>query len=64
MGRDSRKVSRQLRSSENINKSRSVKRKNVFNPKTAECDDSIHSTSSKKLKQNTEDDVPEDSSTY
>ncbi|XP_074099508.1 uncharacterized protein LOC141527761 [Cotesia typhae] len=63
MGRDSRKVSRELRSSEKINKSRSVKRKNVFNPKTAERDESIQSTSSKKLKQNTEDDVPEDSST-
>ncbi|XP_057339915.1 uncharacterized protein LOC130677250 isoform X1 [Microplitis mediator] len=63
MGRDSRKVSRELRSSEKIHKSRSVKRKNVFNPKTAERDESIQSTSSKKLKQNTEDDVPEDSST-
>ncbi|GBP31949.1 WD repeat-containing protein 89 [Eumeta japonica] len=39
-----------------------VKRKNVFNPKTAERDESVPRTSSKKLKQNTED-VSEDSNT-
>ncbi|XP_044579116.1 uncharacterized protein LOC123261532 [Cotesia glomerata] len=59
MGRDTRKVSREVRKSENIRKSYSKKRKNIFNPKTAERDESFWSTSSKKLKQNTENDVPE-----
>ncbi|XP_044584531.1 uncharacterized protein LOC123265017 [Cotesia glomerata] len=58
MGRDTRKVSREVRKSENIRKSYSKKRKNIFNPKTAERNESVRSTSSKKLKQNTENDVP------
>ncbi|CAD6216267.1 GSCOCG00011326001-RA-CDS, partial [Cotesia congregata] len=41
----------------------SNKRKNVFNPKTVERDEGVRSTSSKKLKKNTEDDVPESCTT-
>lgn len=63
MGRDTKKVSREVRRSENIRKSYSTKRKNVFNPKTAKRDESVRSTSSKKLKQNTENDVPKSCTT-
>lgn len=56
------KSSRELRKSLNIHKSRPKKRKNVFNPKTAETDESSFSASAKKIKEQEEISVPRDPS--
>lgn len=52
------KGSREMRKSLNIRKSRTKKRKNVFNPKTAETDESSFSASAKKFKEQEEISVP------
>lgn len=55
------KGSRDLRNVKNFRKTRSRKRKNVYNPKTVETDESSFSTSAKKIKTLNEIIVPEDS---
>lgn len=55
------KGSRDLRNVKSFRKTRPKKRKNVFNPKTAETDESSFSTSAKKIKAQNEVIVPEDS---
>lgn len=56
------KCSRELRKTSKVQKSRPRKRRNVFNPKTAETDESSFSASAKKLKMQEEILVPRDSS--
>jgi len=56
------KCSREKRKSSKVQKSRPKKRKNVFNPKTAETDESSFSASAKKLKMQEEIFVSRDSS--
>lgn len=56
------KGSRETRKSLNIRKSRIKKRKNVFNPKTAETDESSFGASAKKFKEQEEISVPRDPS--
>lgn len=56
------KSSREMRKSLNIRKSRTKKRKNVFNPKTAETDESSFSASAKKFKEQQEISVTRDPS--
>lgn len=55
------KGSRDLRITKNVRKSRPKKRKNVFNPKTVETNESSFSTLAKKMKTQNEIIVPEDS---
>ncbi|XP_067210342.1 uncharacterized protein [Linepithema humile] len=62
MPRSNAKVSREARTRTNIIKSRTKKRKCMFNPKTAEHDDAGVSTSAKKLKQQNDISVPVDNS--
>lgn len=57
---DRKKGSRELRTSNNFRKSRSRKRKNVFNPKTVEYSEESFSASAKKLKMQKEIIVPQD----
>lgn len=57
-----KKGSRGLRSEEGLRKSRTRKRKNVFNPNLAESSSESFSASAKKLKNNNELIVSEDSS--
>ena len=52
------KGSREMTKSSNVRKSRSKNRKNVFNPKTAETDESSFSASAKKFKMQEEILVP------
>jgi len=56
------KCSREKRASSKVQKSRPKKRKYVFNPKTAETDESSFSASMKKLKMQEEIFVPRNSS--
>lgn len=56
------KSSRELRKSTKVYKSRAKKRKNVFNPKTAETDESSFSASAKKMRMQEEILVPRDPS--
>ncbi|KYM96705.1 hypothetical protein ALC62_00134 [Cyphomyrmex costatus] len=56
------KGSRELRESSGFRKSRPKKRKNVFNPKTAETSETSFSTSAKKLHLEEKIDVPRDTS--
>lgn len=60
---DEHKFSRVKRKSERVQKSRPKKRRNVFNPKTAETEQSSFSASSKKFQQQEEIFVPRDPST-
>lgn len=53
-----RKVTREVRAVERVFKTRNRKRKQVFNPKTADADDGGASTSAKKLKVTDEYHVP------
>ena len=53
-----KKVTREVRKSRTIYKSRYKKRKQSFNPKTAETDDGGASTSARKLKSQDEYHVP------
>lgn len=59
---DRKKGSRRSRSEEDFRKLRPKKRKNVFNPKLAESNKASFSTSAKKLKDNDDLTVPQDSS--
>lgn len=61
MNRD-QKVTRAFRSDTNRHKTRSTKRKQSFNPKTTETDESSFSASRKKLKLTDEVNVPVDNS--
>ncbi|XP_067205402.1 uncharacterized protein [Linepithema humile] len=60
MPRSNQKISRNSRSSDRNKKSRPKKRKNVFNPKTAERDQKASSASAKKLKKQEDISVPMD----
>lgn len=62
MPRANRKVSRDSRGSERDQKSRPKKRKNIFNPKTADRNQTASSASAKKLKDQEDISVPVDSS--
>lgn len=61
MGHTDRKGSRELRKSEDLRKSRPIKRKPI-NPKIIECDKSTFSATAKKFKMQEDIIVPEDSS--
>ncbi|XP_036148055.1 uncharacterized protein LOC118647367 [Monomorium pharaonis] len=59
---DKSKGSRELRKTENVRKSRTKKRKQYFNPKTVETDESSFSTFAKKIKIQEDIIVPQDNS--